>query len=443
MHRPATWSRRSISGASRRSAASWSMFRSIESKTSKTRRRAAAADRLRRGQAMPRAFTGCVGVIATMFAVPAALAQAAIKVGVILAYSGQFADPSAQMDNGIKLYLLRHGETVAGKKIELIRKDTGGIAPDVAKRLAQELIVRDSVDMLAGFALTPNALAAGDVSAQAKKFMVNMNAATAIITTKSPYMVRTSFTVPQLNQTLGAWAYRNAIRKAYTMVSDFGPGHDGEAAFHKGFRDAGGEIIGAARYPVANQDFSAFVQRAKDANADAIYIWTPGGPQPAAIGKALAERGIDSNKTKILGQGELTSEDALKNMGEAGLGIITAFHYDYNHQSAMNAAFVQSYKDAFGRNPDMFSVGAFDGMHVVYEALRKTRGKTDGESLVDAAKGMTWESPRGAMTIDQETRDVIQTVYIRRVEKVGGQIVNVEFDKIDNVKDPFKAGMKN
>ncbi|HEY1909416.1 MAG TPA: ABC transporter substrate-binding protein, partial [Vicinamibacterales bacterium] len=288
-----------------------------------------------------------------------------------------------------------------------------------------------------------NALAAGDVSAQAKKFMVNMNAATAIITTKSPYMVRTSFTVPQLNQTLGSWAYKSGIRKTYTMVSDFGPGHDGEAAFHKGFKDAGGEIVGATRYPVANQDFSAFVQRAKDANADAIYIWTPGGPQPAAIGKALAERGVDPKKAKVLGQGELTSEDALKNMGEAGLGIITAFHYDYNHQSARNAAFVQSYKDAFGRNPDMFSVGAFDGMQVVYEALKKTGGKTDGESLVDAAKGMTWESPRGPMTIDPQTRDVIQTVYIRRVEKVGGQIVNVEFDKIDNVKDPFKAGMKN
>jgi branched-chain amino acid transport system substrate-binding protein len=313
----------------------------------------------------------------------------------------------------------------------------------VAKRLAQELIVRDGVDILAGFALTPNALAVGDVSAQAKKFMVNMNAATAIITTKSPYMVRTSFTVPQLNQPLGAWAYRNGVRKAYTMVSDFGPGHDGEAAFQKGFKEAGGEIVGAARYPVANQDFSAFVQRAKDANADAIYIWTPGGPQPAAIGKALAERGIDARKTKVLGQGELTSEDALKSMADAGLGIITAFHYDYNHDSAMNAAFVKSYKEAFGRNPDMFSVGAFDGMRVIYEALNKTGGKADGESLINATKGMSWESPRGPMAIDPETRDVIQTVYIRRVEKVGGQIVNVEFDKIENVKDPFKAAMKN
>src|SRR5713101_7671896 len=392
---------------------------------------------------MRKGLAGFAGIAAAIVAVTPAVAQQTVRVGVILAYSGQFADPSAQMDNGIKLYMKQHGDTVAGRKIELIRKDTGGIAPDIAKRLAQELIVRDNVDMLAGFALTPNALAAGDVSAQAKKFMVNMNAATAIITTKSPYMVRTSFTVPQLNQTFGTWAYRNGIRKVYTMVSDFGPGHDGEAAFHKGFRDAGGEIVGSARYPVANQDFSAFVQRAKDSNAEAIYVWTPGGPQPAAIGKALAERSIDPSKTKILGQGELTSEDALKSMGDVGIGIITAFHYDFNHVSAMNAAFVRTYKDTFGRNPDMFSVGAFDGMHVIYEALKKTGGKADGESLIAAAKGMRWESPRGVMSIDTETRDVVQTVYIRRVERVGGELRNAEFDKVDNVKDPFKARMKN
>jgi len=382
-------------------------------------------------------------IAAIAFGAMPARAQHTVKIGLILAYSGQFADPSAQMDNGIKLYLREHGEQVAGKRIELIRKDTGGIAPDIAKRLAQELIVRENVDLLAGFALTPNALAAADVSAQAKKFMVTMNAATAIITTKSPYMVRTSFTVPQLNETLGAWAYRNGIRTVYTMVSDFGPGHDGEAAFHTGFKDAGGEIVGASRYPVANQDFSAFVQRAKDSNAEAIYVWTPGGPQPAAIGKALAERGIDPRQRRVLGQGELTSEDALKSMGDAGIGIITAFHYDFNHASAMNEAFVRSYRDAFGRNPDMFSVGAYDGMHLIFEVLKKTGGKTDGESLIAAAKGTQWESPRGIISIDAETRDVVQTVYIRRVERVGSELHNVEFDKVENVKDPFKARMKN
>jgi len=391
---------------------------------------------------MRKALVAVFIAAAAMGAIASAAAQETVKIGLILAYSGQFADPSAQMDNGIKLYLRQHGDTVAGKKVELIRRDTGGIAPDVAKRLAQELIVRDKVDVLAGFALTPNALAVGDVSAQAKKFMVNMNAATAIITTKSPYMVRTSFTVPQLNETLGAWAYKEGIRKAYTMVSDFGPGHDGEAAFQKGFKDAGGEIGGAARYPVANQDFSAFVQRAKDSNAEAIYVWTPGGPQPAAIGKALAERGIDPKQTRVLGQGELTSEDALKSMGDVALGIITVFHYDISHASDMNAAFVRMYKESFGRNPDMFSVGAYDGMHVIYEALQKTGGKGDGESLVAAAKGMRWESPRGMMSIDPDTRDVVQTVYIRRVERAGGELRNVEFDKIPDVKDPFKARLK-
>ena len=267
---------------------------------------------------MKKTVLGFAGIVVAALAASSANAQQTVKIGVVMSYSGQFADPGAQIDNGIKLYMKEHGDTVAGKKIVIIRKDNGGIAPDVAKRLSQEVIVRDGADILAGYDLTPNAMAAGDVSAQAKKFMVNMNAATAIITTKSPYMVRTSFTVPQLNETLGTWAYKNGIRKVYTLVSDFGPGHDGEAAFQKGFKDAGGEIIGSARYPVANQDFAPFIQRAKDANPDAIYIWVPGGPQPAAIGKSLAERGIDPKKIKVLAQGELTYEDALKSMGDAG-----------------------------------------------------------------------------------------------------------------------------
>jgi branched-chain amino acid transport system substrate-binding protein len=394
---------------------------------------------------MRRTMTGLAITAAALLAATSAhaqgTAQGTIKIGVVMSFSGQFADPGSQIDNGIKLYMKEHGDTVAGKKIEIIRKDNGGVAPDVAKRLSQELIVRDKVDMLAGFDLTPNALAAADVSAQAKKFMVNMNAATSIITTKSPYMVRTSFTVPQVNEALGTWAYKSGARKAYTLVSDFSPGHDGEGAFQRAFKEAGGEIIGSARYPVANQDFTAFLQRAKDLNPDVLYIWVPGGPQPAAIGKAVAERGIDLKKTKVLGQGELTFDEALKGMGDAGLGFITAFHYDHNHQSAKNRKFVTDYNSEFKRNPDMFSVGGYDGMHVIYEALKKTNGNTDGDALIAAAKGLKWESPRGPMSIDPETRDVIQTVYIRRVEKVNGQLVNVEFDKQENMKDPFKARM--
>ena len=372
-----------------------------------------------------------------------ASAQGTVKIGLIMPYTGQFADTAAQMDNAIKLYVKQKGETVAGKKLEFIRKDTGGVAPEVAKRLAQELVVRDGVDILGGFVLTPNALAAADVSVEAKKFMVVMNAATSIIITKSPYMVRTSVTVPQLQVTFGQWAYKSGIRKVYTMVSDYGPGHDAEAGFQRGFKEAGGEIVGSVRFPVANPDFSAFVQRAKDLNPESIFIWVPGGAQPAAIGKALAERGIDTKKTKILGQGELTEDEARKSLGDAGLGIITVYHYDHNHDSGINKAFVKAFKAEYGgRNPNIYSIGGWDGIHLIYETLKKTGGKTDGESLINAAKGMKWESPRGPISIDPETRDIVQTVYIRRVEKVGNETRNVEFDKIENVKDPPRVAKK-
>jgi len=382
-----------------------------------------------------------VAAFALLVAVSSASAQT-VKIGLIMPYSGQFADTATQMDNAIKLYMKQHGDTVAGRKIEIVRRDTGGIAPEVAKRLAQELVVRDKVDILAGFVLTPNALAAADVSAEAKKFMVVMNAATAIITTKSPYMARTSLTVPQLNETFGAWAYKSGIRKMYTMVSDYGPGHDAEAGFQRGFKEAGGEIVGSVRFPVANPDFSAFVQRAKDLNPEAIYAWVPGGAQPAAIGKAFAERGIDAKKTKILGQGELTEEEARKSMGDASLGILTVYHYDPSHDSALNREFVKAFSADTKRNPNIYSIGGYDGMHLIYESLKKTGGKTDGDSLIAAAKGMKWESPRGPVSIDPETRDIVQTVYIRRVEKVGGELRNVEFDKVENVKDPVKARMQ-
>jgi branched-chain amino acid transport system substrate-binding protein len=389
---------------------------------------------------MRRALAGFCAIVA-LFAVVPAFAQPAVKVGLIMTYSGQFTDPAAQMDNGIKLYMKQHGDAVAGRRIEIIRRDSGG-APDAAKRLAQELIVRDNVDVLAGFVLTPEALAVADLSAEAKKFMVVMNAATSIITTKSPYMARVSVTLPQNCEPLGAWAFKSGVRKAYTMVSDYAPGHDAEAAFQSAFKAAGGEILGSVRMPVATVDFSAFVQRAKDQNPEAIFVFIPAGSQPPALAKALIERGMDFSKIKLMGQGEITEESALKAMGDAAVGIITAFHYDYNHASKANADFVAAYSAEFKRNPDLFSIGGYDGMHLIYESLKKSGGKADGESLVAAAKGMTWESPRGPMSIDPETRDVVQTVYIRRVERVGDELRNVEFDKVENVKDPVKERMK-
>jgi branched-chain amino acid transport system substrate-binding protein len=370
-----------------------------------------------------------------------ARAQPAVKIGLLMTYTGQFSDPAAQMDHGIALYTKLHGDTVAGRKLESIRKDTAG-APDAAKRLAQELIVNDKIDILAGFVLTPEALAVADLSAEAKKFMVVMNAATSIISTKSPYMTRTSVTLPQNCEQLGSWAYANGVRRAYTMVSDYAPGHDAEAAFQRAFKDAGGAIIGSVRMPVASPDFSAYVQRAKDASPDGIFVFVPGGSQPTALAKALVERGMDPSKLKIMGQGELTEEGALKAMGDLAIGIVTAFQYDYTHKSAENAAFVKAYNAEFKRNPDIFSVGGYDGMHVIYEALRKTGGAADGARLIEAAKGMRWESPCGMIAIDPETRDIVNTIYIRKVEKVDGRVENVEIEKFENVKDPVKARIK-
>ena len=474
---------------------------------------------------MDRRVLGLGCAAALLLGVPSAQAQGTVKIGLINVLSGQFADAGIQLDNGVKTYMKQYGDTVAGKKIEIIRRDVGGPAPDVAKRLAQELVVREGVDILAGFLLTPNALAAADVSAQAKKFMVVMNAATSIITTKSPYMIRTSVTLPQVMETFGTWAAKGGTKKCYTMVTDYGPGHDSEAAFQRAFKEGGGEIVGSVRFPVANPDFSAFVQRAKDMNLECIYIFIPGGAQPAALGKAMAERGIDPTKTKILASGEATSEQALKSMGDAGLGIISAWHYDYKSDAPRNVEFVKLFNEMHGRNPDsimvfvpggaqpaalgkaisergidlnkikvlgsgettseqalksmgdaslgmitawhyeytdkapknvafvrlfnemhkrnpdFFSVGGYDGMHVIYEAVKKAGGKTDGDSLIAAAKGLKWDSPRGPMSIDPETRDVVQTIYIRKVEKVNGEPQNVAFDKVENVKDPVKARM--
>ncbi len=392
---------------------------------------------------MQKFFIGLAGLALALLGAGAANAADTVKIGMINEYSGQFADTGNMIDNGLKLYIKQHGDTVAGKKIDVIRKDTGGIAPDVSKRLAQELVVRDNADIFGGFSLTPNALAAADISAEAKKFMVVMNAATAIITTKSPYIARTSSTTPQLNYVLGQWAAKNGVKTVYTMVSDYGPGIDAETWFQTGFKEGGGTIVGSVRFPVANPDFSAFIQAAKDKNPDGIYIWIPGGTQPAAVGKALAERGVDPSKVKILGQDALGDETALKSMGDASLGIITVSDYDYSHKSAMNQQFVKQFNEEYHRNPDFFAVGGYDGTHLIYAALEKTGGKTDGDSLIAAAKGMSWESPRGTISIDPETRDIVQTVYIRKVEKVDGKLENIEFDKVDAVKDPAKARMKN
>ena len=368
-----------------------------------------------------------------------AMAQDTLKIGLIMAYSGPFADTANQMQAGIDLYLAKHGNEVAGKKIELIKKDTGGPNADVAKRLAQELVVRDGVDIIAGFTLTPEALGAADVATEAKKFMVVMNAATSVVTEKSPYIARTSLTIPQVNYAFGKWAAeKGGVKQAYTLVADYGPGHDAETSFAKGFSEAGGKIVGADKTPVANPDFSAFVQRVKDANPEAVYVFIPGGAQPPALGKALAERGLTPPDTKLFGQGELTLPEALESMGDTAKGIITTFHYTMERDDPLNNEFVKGYRDANnGRSPDLFSIGGYDGMHLIFETLKKTNGDVSGDALIEAAKGMAWDSPRGPISIDPETRDIIQTVWIREVKEVDGKLQNVVIDQIADVKDPL------
>jgi branched-chain amino acid transport system substrate-binding protein len=365
-------------------------------------------------------------------------AQESVKIGLILPMTGPFASTGRQIEAAVKLYMAENGSTVAGKKIELIVKDDTNVA-DVTKRLAQELVVNDGVKIIAGFGLTPLAMAAAPISAQAKVPQIVMAAGTSIITEKSPYIVRTSFTVPQKAATIGGWAAKNGIGKVYSMVTDFAPGHDAEKWFKDGFTKAGGKVVGEARVPIANPDFAPFLQRAADEKPDAIFVFVPSG-QGAIFAKQYIERGLDKSGIKLIATGDLTDDDIVNKFGDAALGVITADPYSAAHPSAKNKAYVEAFTKANpGMRPNFMSVGGYDGMHVIYEALKKTNGDADGDKLVAAMKGMTFESPRGPITIDATTRDITQNVYLRKVEKVNGELYNIEFATVEQVKDPGKG----
>ena len=385
------------------------------------------------------AHTIAVASAATLFGAPAFAADP-VKIGLVLPMSGPFAAYGKQIEHGIKLYLERNGDAFAGRKVQLIvRDDAPGTSGDVSKRLAQELVTRDKVDVLAGFGLTPAALASAPVSADAKKPMVIMNAATSIITTRSPYIVRVSHTLPQYTAVTAEWAAKNGVKNVYTLVADFGPGHDAENQFRKSFTAAGGEIAGSVRVPLKNLDFSAYVQRIKDTKPQAIFLFLPPGELTIAFMKEFTDRGLPQVGIRLIATGDLTDEDILDALGDAAVGAITGFHYSESHDSPENKAFTQAYAKAYPRDrPNFMAVAGYDGMHLIAEVLKKTGGNTDPDRFMSAAKGMSWTSPRGRVTIDPETRDIIQTVYIRKVEKVGGKLQNVEFDKVADVKDPGK-----
>jgi branched-chain amino acid transport system substrate-binding protein len=372
-------------------------------------------------------------------AAPAA-AEEPLKVGVIAEFSGPFAGYGRQIDNGIKAYMRQHGDTVAGRKVEIVLKDTTGPSPEVAKRLAQDLITRDKVDFIAGFGLTPNALAVAPLATEAKRPMIVMNAASSIITTKSPYVARVSFTLAQVTEPMALWAARNGIKTVFTLVSDYAPGVDSETAFVKAFTAKGGQIAGSVRVPLKNPDFAPFVQRAKDARPDALFIFVPAGEQGIAVVKAFAERGLREAGIKLIGTGDVVDDDVLEAMGDPTLGVITAHHYSAAHDSPGNAVFRKAYAEANGTGvrPNFMAVAGYDGMAAIYEVAKKLGGKIDAGRAMEVLKGLRLESPRGSIQIDPETRDIVQTVYIRRVERVKGALYNVEFDKFPDVKDPGK-----
>lgn len=378
---------------------------------------------------------GALGMVCNL----AAAAGDTIKVGVLAPMSGTFASYGQQITTGARAFMKRNGDTVAGKKVELIVRDTTGPAPDVAKRLAQELIVQDDVDFIVGFGLTPNALAVAPIVTEAKKPMIIMNAATSIITTKSPYIARVSFTLAQVTEPMAQWAYKSGLRKAYTAVADYGPGYDAETAFKNAFTKLGGEIVGSVRIPLKNPEFGPFVQRIKDAKPQALFVFVPAGEPAIGFMKAYTERGLANEGIKLLTTGDVVDDGVIEAMGDEILGVTSTHHYSVAHDSPENAAFLASYAQINStQRPNFMAVGGYDGMAAVYEVARKLNGNIDADKAMQILRGMKWTSPRGPIQIDADTRDIVQNVYVREAKKVGGKIYNVEFETFPAVKDPGK-----
>ena len=371
---------------------------------------------------------------------PLAANAADLRIGLIVPMTGPFAAYGKQIQNGVRLYLAQHGEFIAGRKVKLIvRDDAPGTAGEVSKRLAQELVVGDRVDILAGFGLTPSAFAVAPVASEAKKPMIVMNAATSSVTSKSENIVRTSMTLPQTTAPIASWAAKNRIKTVFTVVADYGPGHDAEAQFRKTFSEAGGKIVGNLRVPLVRPDFAPYLQKVKDTRPDAVFLFVPSGELGVAFMKGFAERGLAQAGIQLIATGDLADEDVLDAIGEPAIGLITSGHYAQAHASPENRAYTAAYAKAYPKDrPNFMSVAGYDGMRLIDEVLKKTGGDANVDKFIAAARGMKWMSPRGPVMIDPLTRDIVQTIYIRKVEKVGGRLDNVEFDQIPEFRDPGK-----
>lgn len=385
-----------------------------------------------------RSFLTAAALAAATLAVGPVLAQDnTFKIGLILPMTGQQATTGRQIEAAARLYMAQNGDTVAGKKIQLIVKDDTSL-PDTTRRLAQELVVNDKVNVLAGFGITPSALATAPIATQSKTPMVVMAAATSSITQASPYIVRSSFTLPQVSVALADWAPKNGIKKVVTLVSDYGPGIDAEKFFKDRLTFNGGEVTDALRVPLRNPDFAPFLQKVRDNKPDALFVFVPSGAG-AAVMKQFLERGLDKAGIRLIATGDVTDDDQLNDMGDGALGVVTSHHYSAAHPSAVNKKFVEAFSKANkGLRPNFMAVGGYDGMRVIYEALKTSKGQGGGDALLAAMKGQLFESPRGKIFIDAQTRDIVQDVYLRKVEKKDGQLYNVEFDVIKDVKDPGK-----
>ena len=361
------------------------------------------------------------------------------KIGLIIPMTGQQASTGRQIEAAAKLYMAQHGDTVAGKKIELIIKDDTS-TPDVTKRLAQELIVNDKVNVLAGFGITPSAFATAPLATQSKTPMVVMAAGTSSITESSPYIVRTSFTLAQSSVAMADWAAaRGGMKKIVTLVSDYGPGIDAEKFFKDRFIFNGGTIVESLRVPMRNPDFAPFLQKVRDANPQGLFVFVPSGAG-AAVMKQFLERGMDKAGIQLIGPGDITDDDQLNDMGDGAIGVVTAHFYSAAHPSPANKKFVEAFGKANkGMRPNFMAVGGYDGMHVIYEGLKASKGQGGGDGLLAGMKGLIFESPRGPMFVDAQTRDVVHNIYLRKVQKQAGQLYNVEFDVIKDVKDPGKT----
>src|ERR1700758_3835500 len=380
-------------------------------------------------------LTGLLALTATAINARSAFAEDTIKIGIVVPMTGTSGAVGREISDATRLYMAQHGNTVAGKKIELIIRDDQSV-PDNAKRLAQELIVNDKVNFL-GAGLTPSAMSMAPIATEGKVATVVMVSGTSVVTDRSPYYVRTSFTLGQQSGIIADWAVKNGSKKAVAVLSDWAPGAEAGKVFTDHFTKGGGEVLDTLKVPLANPDFSPFLQRARDLQPDTLFVFVPAG-QAGTFARQFSERGLDTSGLKLIGPGAIVADDDLPTTGDAPLGVVTAGMYSAAHPSQLNKDYVAAYKKATGHRANFISVGGYDGMHLIYQALQQTGGKTDADAVVGVMKGMKWESPRGPISIDPRTRDIVQNVYIRKVQKVNGQPWAIEFETFPAVKDPLK-----